>query len=217
MTGRVPYSPGTINPALLTRPSPQPGTGALEASPFTDESTALVAARKNASTTKPSSPGARRPPRLPRISSECDLEDEILAFLLASSNDLTQTRREFDGLTGIHNPRADKRITAHRRYFKSQTEAAGELHILADPEAFGDAEIVVDAANYSIYDAYLLSADVTRNVNLFQRHRVGPPAPRGRGGTVLTTFYRSSSICSQGNMCSPPGRAALASRASTTP
>lgn len=180
MTGRVPYSPGTINPALLTRPSPDAGADIFAASPPTGKCTAPAATRTRANAARPAPSRARRLPRLPRISSDCDLEDEILAFLRASTKDLDRARREFDSLPGAHDPRVDRRIAVYRRYFKSQTEGAHRLHIPGDPLTSEDAEVVVDNESYTIYDAYLLSADVTRNLNSFQRHRVWPPFPPRR-------------------------------------
>lgn len=167
MSERAPDCPRTINPALLTRVPPHLGVSGSKASTSTDETNPV-------GTTKPRT---RRPPRLPRISSDCDPQDELQAFLLMSSVNFQRTRREFDGLPGAHSSRIDRRISAHRRYFKIQTEEGGELHIPPDPEADEDAEIVVDTTSSTIYDAYLLSADVAKNRNSFQRLRVGALHP----------------------------------------
>ena len=188
MAGWVAGQSGTADLAMVSWTPPH-----ADASPGASISagggSALVATGNLVDATKSAPARTRRLPRLPRISSDCDPEDEIMSSLRPLSEDLYRTRQEFDDLhrtrQELENPASLRRRrgtgglsrygrsdTVCRQYFKSQTEGDRELHISADPEAPGDAEIVVDAASASIYDAYLLTANISRNVNSFQRLRV---------------------------------------------
>ncbi|KAL2114006.1 hypothetical protein VUR80DRAFT_1302 [Thermomyces stellatus] len=144
MTRRIPDPPATLDTAALSRPSPHAGAD-FEASISPHKSIAPVATGNNVDTTPTPQPRVNRPPRLPRISSDCELEET---------------------------PGANEEITAHSRHFKDQIEGEAKLHISADPETDQDVEIAADPATSSIYDAYFLRANVTWHVSSFQRLRV---------------------------------------------
>jgi poly [ADP-ribose] polymerase len=71
---------------------------------------------------------------------------------------------------------ARARHTSHHGYFRSQTEDGVRIGVPVDLRAGPDAMVVIDKATASIYDAYLLRADITTNVNIFRRHQVCLPA-----------------------------------------
>ncbi|SPO06067.1 uncharacterized protein DNG_08756 [Cephalotrichum gorgonifer] len=176
MAGWDPDPPGTIAPFKLSLPSPPQAAATPVALGSTSQAVSPRSSTRSPTPAKLVSLKERRVsniPGLPRISSDCNSEDEMLTLLPSSMRNLHPIRQEFDNLPGVHGHRANKRMSPNRRYFRSQTDGAPNLHIPADPEAGEDVEIVVDADTCSIYDAFLLSVDVTRDVNSFKRLRVG--------------------------------------------
>ena len=172
-----PDPPGTINPAKLSG-----GAGAapdvLEAFDTScaptpsNTQTAPEAARQSVPSTAPNStiPRLTAPP-LPRISSDWDPEHDIVVRGNLRHQDI---RKEFEDFhVAKRRPAAARaRHTSHHGYFRRQTEDGVRIRVSVDLRASPDATVVIDRATASIYDAYLLRADITKNVNVFRRHQV---------------------------------------------
>ncbi|KAH7016208.1 poly polymerase catalytic domain-containing protein [Microdochium trichocladiopsis] len=63
-------------------------------------------------------------------------------------------------------------LARHNDYFMSQMLHIKKLSLLVDPAAGSESIVVVEKSTHSIWDAYLLRADVPRNVNLFRRQQI---------------------------------------------
>jgi hypothetical protein len=175
-----PDPPGTINPAKLSR-----GAGAAPDTFFeafdtscpptpSDTQTAPEAARQSVPSTAPT-PTIRRStvPPLPRISSDWDPEHDIVVRGNSRHQDIRKEFEEFH--VAKRRPaaaRARARHTSHHGYFRSQTEDGVRIRVPVDMRARPDATVVIDGATASIYDAYLLQANIMKNVNVFRRHQV---------------------------------------------
>lgn len=110
-------------------------------------------------------------PRLSRISSDWDPKDDIVT---SGMSNYGYARVEFES-SHVEMPRPSAkraRYTSHRGYFLRQIMAGMKIYVPADPAAGPDSSVVVDMATASIYDAYLLRADITKNTNIFWRHQV---------------------------------------------
>lgn len=157
-----PDPPGTINPAKLTSYTP----AASEAL------TAPEAVRQRVPSTAPTPtiPPSIAPP-LPRISSDWDPEHDIVVRGNLRHQDI---RKEFeDSHVAKRRPAATRaRHTSHYGYFRRQNDGRASLHVPVDLGACPDATVVIDKATASIYDVYLLRADISKSVNFFRRHQV---------------------------------------------
>ncbi len=164
-----PDPPGTINPAKL-----HTGATAFDPDPATaDAPTAPVATESGFPTTSAPTAPRSAAPRLPRISSGWDPEHDIVARGLHGYMWHQGIRNEFEDLD-IARPRAAGRArqTSHHGHFRRQTQDKARVHVPVDPRADPDAAVVIDRATASIYDAYLLKADVAKKTNVFRRHQV---------------------------------------------
>lgn len=65
-----------------------------------------------------------------------------------------------------------RKLVRHNDYFMSQMRYRNELQFHPDPDAGPDANVVADSTSCSIWDAYMLRADVARNLNHFRRQQV---------------------------------------------
>ena len=170
-----PDPPGTINPAKLLK-----GIGAA---PDTSKALDKLCVPANAPTApeparqsvSPATPARMIPrstvPPLLRISSDWDPEQDIIARRNLRHQDI---RKEFEDCHVAKRPTAAARVrhNSHRGHFRSQTENGEKIRVPVDTMAGPDGTVVVDRVTASIYDAYLLRADTTKNVNLFRRHQV---------------------------------------------
>ncbi|RYP09492.1 hypothetical protein DL764_001271 [Monosporascus ibericus] len=163
-----PDPPGTINPAKLSR-----GVGAAP-NAFGAFDTILAPTISDAQT----APEASTPPiprsivfPLPRISSDWDPERDIVDRGILKHQAI---RKEFEDFhVAERRPvTATVRRTSHRGHFRSQFGDGLRTCVPVDLGAGPDATVVVDRATVSIYDAYLLRADITKNVNVFWRHQI---------------------------------------------
>jgi poly [ADP-ribose] polymerase 2/3/4 len=177
-----PDPPGTINPAKLFRgakSAPDTFSEAFDTPslpiPF-DRQTAPEAAPQSI---PPTAPTPTRPrsavPPLRRISSDWDPEHDIALGGKSSHEDI---RKEFEELhvakqrLAAARARTRTRHNSHRGHFRSQTEKGVRICVPVNLRAGPDARVVIDRATASIYDAYLLRADIVKNVNNFRRHQV---------------------------------------------
>lgn len=185
----LPDPPGTINPAKLSRgvgaacdtivepvdtscpPIPSDTQIAPEAAHENIPSTALPS-------TAPTPTILRSAVPLPRISSGWEPEHDIVVRGNSRHQDV---RKEFEDFhVAKRRPTAAKRRsavatarrTSHHGHFRSQTENGGRIRVPVDPRAGSNATVVIHRATASIYDAYLLRAEIMKNVNVFRRHQV---------------------------------------------
>ncbi|RYP21030.1 hypothetical protein DL765_002437 [Monosporascus sp. GIB2] len=162
-----PDPPGTINPAKLSR-----GAGAAPAFGTFD---AICAPTLCDAQTAPEAPTPPMPCLillpLPRISSDWDPKRDIVECGDSRHQDI---RKEFEDFhVAERRPvTAMVRRTSHRGHFRSQFGDGLGICVPVDPEAGPDATVVIDRATASIYDAYLLRADITKNVNIFRRYQI---------------------------------------------
>ena len=169
--------PGTINPAKLFK-----GAGAAPDTFFeafdtscpptpSDTQTAPEAASQSVPSAAPRPTSPRLNVPLPRISSDWDPENDIVVRGNSKHQDI---RKEFEDFhSAKRRPAAAKaRRTSHHGYFRSQTENGVRIRVPVNLKACPDATVVIDRVTASIYDAYLLRADIMKNVNVFQRHQV---------------------------------------------
>ncbi|KAK3367705.1 poly polymerase catalytic domain-containing protein [Podospora didyma] len=126
-------------------------------------------------TPPPPPPPPRRPSfPLPRISTDWDLQKDIVFHTNSPSN--TQAlRKEFET---CHVPMQSRRPTSAgyhaspQGYFLDQTAHENGPRIPVDPKAAPGSYVVVDHTSRTIYDVYLLQADIMTNVNRFRRHQI---------------------------------------------
>ena len=169
--------PGTINPAKLSRGA----RAALDTIEVIDTpcppvpsdlQTTPEAARQSIPLTAstPTRPCSAVPP-LRRISSDWDPEHDIVVRGNSRHQDI---RKEFEDFhVAKRRPAAARtRHISHRGHFRSQTENGVRIRVPVDLRAGPNATVVIDRATASIYDAYLLRADIMKNVNVFRRHQV---------------------------------------------
>jgi poly [ADP-ribose] polymerase 2/3/4 len=118
-------------------------------------------------------PPRNRPgvPLLRRISSDWDVEHDIVGLGILRHESV---RKEFEEVhIAKRRPAAARtRHTSLRGHFRSQMENGVRIHVPVDMAASPDATVVIDRATASIYDTYLLRADIMKNVNIFRRHQV---------------------------------------------
>ncbi|OQV10444.1 PolyADP-ribose polymerase catalytic domain-containing protein, partial [Cladophialophora immunda] len=191
----APDPPGTINPAKLAKNAgrgPTAGSEVLDIScaplfadaqkPAASSAAAAAAASQDALPISPSSSSSPPPPSpppppiprptvpLPRITSDWESYD----IFLSESQRHRENRIEFETVYASHNRRCSTRSrrTSHYGYFRTQTQDGARIHIPPDFEAGLDAAVVIDRARTSIYDAYLLRADIMKNINFFRRHQI---------------------------------------------
>jgi hypothetical protein len=171
-----PDPPGTINPAKLSKgagAAPDTFEAVDTSSPPTpsDTQTAPEAARQSVPSIAPRPMIPRSTVPLPRISSDWDPENDIVVRGNSRHQDI---RKEFEDFHAAkRRPAAAKaRRTSHHGYFRSQTEDGVRIRVPVDLRACPDATVVIDRVTASIYDAYLLRADIMKNVNVFRRHQV---------------------------------------------
>ncbi|KAK0738983.1 poly polymerase catalytic domain-containing protein [Schizothecium vesticola] len=169
--------PGTINPAkLLAWAETLPDVGApnspdppapLEIPPAAVEA---VSQDTEVATRTPAATDATVH-RLARISSDCNLEDDPL---LKENPRYEDMRQEFEqSFAGGLRPSSGRaRHLSHHGYFRRQILSQAELFVPLDPDASLDSVVVMEKASASIYDAYLLRADIAKNLNAFYRCQV---------------------------------------------
>ena len=177
-----PDPPGTINPTRLSMdawsaPTSPPDFGILASIASPEAQSPFEAPVKN----NPPIPLALATttqafPRLTRISSDWDVKDEVA---LAMDLQFSALGREFEERFAEDPRPSARRVRAkyvsHHGYFQRQTRGGTDTyHVSPDPDAGPDASVVVDRHTASIYDAFLLRADVTQNVNVFYRQQVSP-------------------------------------------
>ncbi len=165
-----PDPPGTINPAKLSADASwaQAVLGSPQGAPLPEASVVQAI---------PAAPPARHGtapgrPRLPRISSEWDPRDDAA---LNSDLEYNKLKNEFElrFAEDLHRYSPKVRAVSHRGYFRRQTiDGEGSYHISPDPDV-PNAWVVVDRPTASIYDAFLLWADIAHNRNAFYRQQVG--------------------------------------------
>jgi poly [ADP-ribose] polymerase 2/3/4 len=228
--------PGTINPARLSGDAIVPPGTLLEASDTLFEASdnllkafeALFEASDAACPPVPSdtqdppeaaqqcvplkapTPPRPRPgvPPLRRISSDWDVEHDIVA-LGNSRHDSVRKEFEESHVAKRRVAAARTRHTSLRGHFRSQMENGVRIHVPVDMSASPDATVVIDRATASIYDTYLLRADIMKNVNLFRRHQVCQQACTYiHENGVLTRCSSTDSIQSRAQNLHPldPGR-----------
>lgn len=145
--------PGTINPAKLSSPSVQT-FGERVAPPAS-----TIASLKSPI------------PRLPRLSSDWEIEHDLVARINAAQY---QIRKEFEESSGFKKlpARTKAGFISHRGHFLRQINRESTPYIPVDPDAPPGATVVVDDASSTIYDVYMLRVDIPKNINLFRRHQV---------------------------------------------
>src|SRR5262249_29854918 len=138
--------------------------------------------------TTPTIPPVNAPP-LPRISSDWDPKQDIFVREYSRHQDV---RREFEALyIPERRPTAARmRRTSHHGFFRGQTEDRTKLRVRVDPGAGPDDTVLIDGATTSIYDCYLLRADIMKNVNIFRRFQVCGYACTDVNETDKATFDR---------------------------
>jgi hypothetical protein len=176
-----PDPPGTINPAKLTWSA---GTGAPDScvasgAACTSTADTLMPPEPTCQSVQSATPIRTTPlsivPRLPRISSDWDAEHDIVV-----RGDLVYqaSRKEFESCYAakrrVAAVRSRSRVSdiSHRGYFLSQTGDGMRIHVPVDPGAEPGAMVLIHETTSSIYDAYCLHTNITRNVNFFRRHQV---------------------------------------------
>jgi len=176
----LPDPPGTINPAKLSMwaetlpnlgaPDPTEPPAPLETTPTPAEA---VSQDTEAAAQTPAAADATVP-RLTRISSDYDLEDDPL---LKESFRYEDMRRDFEQsfAEGLRPSSGVTRHLSHHGYFRRQIQSRAEVFIPPDPDATLDSIVAMDKAPGSIYDAYLLRADIAKNLNTFHRCQVCLP------------------------------------------
>ncbi|KAH7027233.1 poly polymerase catalytic domain-containing protein [Microdochium trichocladiopsis] len=191
----VPDAPGTINPAKLVvraaplpsaLPTPPPTPGISTSSTVgTDGSCPTTPHETDVGDTKRLDAVSRHTAlcqaRLPRISSEIDSGSTAFSAPLSSCRDGHghDSRLEFEAFCGRKPSKVParlslrkQRLARHTDYFMSQMLHIKKLSLLVDPAAGSESNVVVEKSTHSIWDAYLLRADVPRNVNLFRRQQI---------------------------------------------
>jgi poly [ADP-ribose] polymerase 2/3/4 len=173
-----PDPPGTINPAKLSREADATPDTVVETVDTShppipsDRQIAPGGARQSIAPT-PLTPTIPRAavPRLPRISSDWDPEHDNVVCGFSRHRDI---RTEFEGSHVLqrHSAAAKARYTSHHGHFRLQARNGVRIHVPVDIGGTPDATVVIDNATTSIYDAYLLRADIMKNVNAFRRHQV---------------------------------------------
>lgn len=160
-----PDPPGTINPAKLFMAASANDMDAPPSWPL-DPNEAQVPASQAAH--PPLDPAI---PRLARISSDWDPEDDIVP---RENLKYEEMRCEFEqsSPSGLPPPSRRARHVSHHGYFRSQTWAQSGPRVPLDPEASPGSIVVVDKASATIYDSYLLRADIKKNLNAFHRHQI---------------------------------------------
>ncbi|KAK0706290.1 hypothetical protein B0T26DRAFT_446870 [Lasiosphaeria miniovina] len=173
-----PDPPGTINPAKLL-PGAAVGPDAFESVDILERRASLPSLAQASSEDADQSiplPTAHTPPRprrhipLSRISSDWDDKREMAACR-TSWQDHEKYRAEFEKLQ-VLKPPTRIRLTTHHGSFREQTGHWARTRISPDPGASPDGSVVIDTHTSSIYDAYLLCADVMRSINNFHRHQI---------------------------------------------
>jgi len=180
-----PDPPGTINPAKLTRPG---GTGGPDS--FVDSGTsfmptgdALTAPAPACQSVFPAPQTPTNPlpiaPRLPRISSDWDIEHDIVMRgklryenIRSEFEDGYVEKRRLAAVKARARARVRHRHISHHGYFHSQIGDGAKIHVPVDPMADPDTTVLIHQPTASIYDTYLLRTDIQRNVNIFRRHQV---------------------------------------------
>ena len=123
-------------------------------------------------TPSPSLPKIARPAiPLARISSDTDPSNDVVVPV-DSLADLDDAQLQFERryITRRHLDYRQARRASHLGYFRSQTDNGGSIRIPVDPdEDDDDATVVRDTRTKSIYDAYMVLADIARNTNQFLR------------------------------------------------
>jgi hypothetical protein len=181
MANLLPWDPpGTINPAKLSMWAevlPDVGVPDSTDPPAPPETTptdvGAVSQDTEAATQTPAEANAAAH-RLTRISSDCTLEDDPL---LKENPKYEDMRQEFEQSFADRLRPCSRRTRhlSHHGYFKRHVLSQAEVLVPLDPDASLDSVVVMDKASASIYDAYLLRADIAKNLNTFHRCQVCPP------------------------------------------
>ncbi|KAI3337577.1 PARP-domain-containing protein [Xylariaceae sp. AK1471] len=202
-----PDPPGTINPAKLARPAGagEPDFFAASDTSCTPTADALTAPEPASQSVPSAAPTPTIPrltaPRLPRISSDWDAEHDIVVRgnlryqdIRNEFEDCYVVKRRLAAVRARARARARVRHISHRGYFLSQTGDGVKIRVPVDPMAGPDATVLIHEATASIYDAYLIRTDITRNINIFRRHQVviNPLA------NTYTLFIREGRVGLQG-------------------
>ncbi|KAK0715415.1 poly polymerase catalytic domain-containing protein [Lasiosphaeris hirsuta] len=164
-----PDPPGTINPAKLSMAASADDMDAPASFALNPDEIQVPADR---ATHPPLSPLDAAIPRLARISSDWDPEDDIVP---RENLKYEEMRCEFEQSFfpgGLPPPSRRARHVSHHGYFRSQTSVQSDPRVPLDPEAGPGSIVVVDKASATIFDAYLLRADIKKNLNAFHRHQI---------------------------------------------
>lgn len=124
-----------------------------------------------------------RQSRLPRISSDrevCGTFGVVSHWIHLEAAVLWRKFDQFcdrdDALSRLHarstEGHSSSQSAMHSRYFRWQTRPGHGLCLVPDPAAGLRACVVVENSNCSIWDAYLLRVDVSKNLNWFKRQQV---------------------------------------------
>lgn len=179
----LPDPPGTINPAKLsadtwTAPNGTksdfdiPGPAAVS-----QEQDTKISVENPASSIRlalsASAITASALPRLTRISSDWDPKDDIIS---TSGQEYSALRQEFEKhfAEKPHLSTRRAKYISHHGYFRRQTAAGANIFVDLGPDEGPDTFVVIDGPTASIYDAFLLQADIGLNLNTVYRQQVGP-------------------------------------------
>jgi hypothetical protein len=178
----LPDPPGTINPAKLstdtqTAPNgssdfdiPGPAASSQDMQISVENPAQRIPLALSASTIT-----ASIIPRLTRISSDWDPKDDMIP---RSGEEYSELRKEFEEhfAEKPHLPTRTSRARyiSHHGYFRRQTAAGSNIFVELDPDEGPDTSVVIDGPTASIYDAFLLQADIALNLNTFYRQQVSP-------------------------------------------
>ncbi|GAB1320944.1 Poly [ADP-ribose] polymerase [Madurella fahalii] len=165
--------PGTINPAKLSADASSVPDGLSDLGIPSPEPLIVFGAPVPGIFSSTSEPAvtASAFPRLTRITSDWEPEDEIIPNGAFTYSEL---RNEFEQhfVEKPYPSTITARYISHHGYFQRQTLGGINTYIPVDPDACPDSSVIIGDRTASIYDAYLLRADCTRNINLYYRQQV---------------------------------------------
>ncbi|KAJ1327399.1 poly [ADP-ribose] polymerase 2/3/4 [Microdochium nivale] len=197
----LPDAQGTINPAkllpgamppptLLTPPlTPEAtldglGTFAhcdIDIAPASHDGSSPYPASEQATANAPYRRHTPRRSRLPRISSDVDIVPT--SSCNAPAEDTAQGMKLWLGFDQSCGRCVDAHLiqkapsglsasAMHKNYFDRQVGRGSNILCALDPEAGPECRVSVESSTRTIWDAYLLRADVARNVNSFRRQQI---------------------------------------------
>ncbi|OAP64203.1 hypothetical protein AYL99_00175 [Fonsecaea erecta] len=171
-----PDPPGTINPARLSKHNvggePGKATDFSYVPTLSDALKAAQLAKQDVTASVAPLPPIPAPVfPLPRISSDRESDD----FHASEKQRHEENRLEFEALYNKHRSPCSSRSrrTSHYGFSRTQIQQNGaSINVPLDFRAGFDAKVVIDRLKMSIYDAYLVRVDITKNVNYFRRQQV---------------------------------------------